>query len=119
MRRLKHGEAAFNSLFAKYKHGAKKRNYAFTITKAEFKALTQRLCYYCGCPPCLIAKKAAGSVGDFVYNGADRADNTRGYELNNVVPCCKNCQFAKRTLTVQEFINWATRLVEHQNKLRL
>ena len=37
--------------------------------------------------------------------GIDRVDNTLGYTSNNVVSCCTECNFMKRTMNYQTFIN--------------
>ena len=41
--------------------------------------------------------------GDYVYNGIDRIDNNKGYTIDNIVPCCAKCNYAKGKLTLQEF----------------
>ena len=47
---------------------------------------------------------------DFRYTGIDRVDNARGYEKDNVVPCCETCNTAKRTMSVDELLEWVTRV---------
>lgn len=37
--------------------------------------------------------------GYFVYNGLDRVNNDLPHTLENCVPCCKFCNFAKNNLT--------------------
>ena len=37
------------------------------------------------------------------FNGLDRIDSSKGYTIDNVVSCCKYCNFAKNDLTVDEF----------------
>lgn len=39
-------------------------------------------------------------------------DNSKGYTLENVVTCCKFCNYAKHTSTYEDFIKWLDRLVE-------
>ena len=51
--------------------------------------------------------------GDYTYNGIDRVDNTRGYTLDNVVPCCFKCNRAKDTMTKEEFLEWVGRVATH------
>jgi len=50
-----------------------------------------------------IKPKNYGKKSDKYYNGIDRIDNTKDYTLDNCVPCCKNCNYAKRTLTQHDF----------------
>ena len=38
------------------------------------------------------------------YNGIDRVDNNRGYEIENVVPCCTSCNSAKMDLSKEDFL---------------
>ena len=37
-------------------------------------------------------------------------DNSKGYSLDNIVPCCKICNRAKSDLTYKDFIEWIRRL---------
>ena len=53
-------------------------------------------------------------INDTVLMGIDRKDNTLGYTLENSVPCCPTCNFAKRGLSVIEFIEWARRVYINQ-----
>jgi hypothetical protein len=83
-----------------------KRNSAkhdWYLTDLEAAKIITQPCDYCG------------SLPD-PYNGIDRVDNTRGYELDNVVPCCMDCNFSKYTRTREEFLNWIKRVYNH-NKL--
>jgi 5-methylcytosine-specific restriction endonuclease McrA len=114
--RLKIGrnEAAKNSLYADYRCNAikRKRNYEFLLTKEEFLNLTSQNCFYCGSPPSSI-KKNTHNNGDYVYNGIDRIDNSKGYVLDNCVPCCKNCNRAKMSLTQEEFKTLITNIYDN------
>ena len=111
--RLPEGIAARNNLYKQYKSASKKRGYKFTLTKEIFFALVKKDCYYCGVEPRQIRRLETGDR--FTYNGLDRVRNAEGYEENNVVPCCKQCNYAKRTLTQAEFYAWIDRLVKHRN----
>ena len=100
MPKLKKGQAALNDLFYSYKYRAKKKNYEFCLTKEEFKNLTSKHCEYCGIEPSHSVDRAyrgrkSRFNGNYIYNGLDRVDNTRGYTIDNVVPCCKNCNSMK------------------------
>lgn len=39
-------------------------------------------------------------------NGIDRKDNQLGYEILNVVSCCKICNIAKNDMKICEFLSW-------------
>ena len=52
---------------------------------------TGDLCHYCG------DKITKGGTG------LDRIDSSIGYRIDNIVTCCKVCNAAKGTLTVEQF----------------
>jgi len=97
-------ESSFNSLWHSYKQSAKVRKYVFEITKEEFRKLTKSDCHYCGCEPYIERISQTAREG-YLYNGIDRKDNKEGYTLKNSLPCCATCNFLKRDLTYDEFIN--------------
>ena len=88
-------------IYGSYKRNAKKRGYNFELTFEDAEDITKRNCYYCNKKPLMVITK---SSVPYFYNGIDRIDNTKGYELSNVVPCCKNCNKAKMDLTYEEFL---------------
>lgn len=102
-----HGVAARNSLLCGYKQSAKDRSLSFTLTEPQFNKLTKSSCYYCGIEPYRVSK---GDNGNYIYNGIDRVDNDRGYDIDNCVPCCKVCNRAKDIMTQQQFIEWVMRV---------
>jgi len=104
-RGLSSGESALNGLFATYKIGAKKRNLIFNLTKKEFIYFTQQNCFYCNTEPKQI-KKNKWDNGNYVYNGIDRIDNTRGYTLDNCVTSCGQCNQAKMDMSYNNFLIW-------------
>ncbi len=109
-RRKSSGEAAFNSLYFDYGYAAKIRNLSFQLTKTQFRKLTKSNCAYCGISPNNIYTKKNAN-GDYIYNGIDRVNNNKGYELDNCVPCCKFCNYAKSKGTKKEFLDWIARLI--------
>jgi hypothetical protein len=62
-----------------------------------------------------VGKDKYAKYGVYIYNGIDRVDNTRGYSIDNCVACCKQCNWAKRELPQQEFIDWIHRVSRHLN----
>ena len=103
------GVASMNYLFSKYKQSANRRGHSFELTKEQFKEITQQDCYYCGAKP---NQKVGMEMlfGEYIHNGIDRVDNNKGYTIDNVVPCCKICNYAKRELTLQEFKGWVKKV---------
>jgi len=108
LQKLPTGEAARNSLYLSYVKRSRERKLDWEIGKEEFSRITKKNCNYCGIKPNQVQK--FGKNSRYVYNGIDRVDNTLGYTTENVVACCKICNFAKRTLSVDEFHDWAKRL---------
>ena len=103
--RLGHGEAAKHRVISDYKSNARARGLSFSLTEDELLRLFAEDCVYCGRNPSNVAKGYPGS-GDFVYSGIDRRDNTRGYESGNCVASCHQCNWAKRDLSAEDFIDW-------------
>lgn len=87
-------ETLRNYLFQRYKTEAERRDYPFCLTFDEFDALLKGTCVYCGSPPSQVVKSA---WDEFQYQGVDRMDNTKGYTVENSVPCCEICNKMKRT----------------------
>jgi len=112
-KRKPYKEASFNALFVKYKHTANKKNIPFELSDKQFKNLTSQDCHYCGIEPSQ-SDSNKNFNGIYIYNGIDRIDNSKGYTLNNCVPCCRNCNYAKNTLSLEEFYSWLDRLFKYQ-----
>lgn len=112
------GEAAFNNIVSMYKKSARDRNLEFSLTNEQFKKLIDNNCALCGVNPSN-EHKIVGGNGSYIYSGIDRVDNNIGYIMGNCVTLCKQCNFAKRNLKVDDFYEWINRLiqfrgVEHQ-----
>lgn len=96
-----------------------KRNYGvMEIDLQTFYNYSQLPCHYCGIEQSnyfnvyLKDKKASQAAKDgahFYYNGIDRLDNTKTHTIDNIVPCCKYCNFAKSKLSLSEFQDWIIR----------
>ena len=117
---LPHGTAFLNMLFSTYKVSASKTNRNFVLTRSEFENLILKRCYYCGAEPkqpewALRTKrlKIHWFNGIPCVNGLDRKNSTQGYTKDNTVPCCKTCNIAKHTMSVDEFITWARQVTAH------
>jgi hypothetical protein len=80
-------------------HGATRR-ILVNLSFEDFQRLNALPCDYC--------KGPLPETG----HGLDRKDNTRGYELDNVVPCCYDCNTMKgKFLTYEEMhLIWERRL---------
>lgn len=78
-----------NGRYHAYKSGAKARNVSFSLTKSQFIELWQKPCTYCG-----------DSIETI---GIDRVDNSIGYTIENIVPCCFTCNSMKKTQSLSDF----------------
>ena len=72
---------------------AKSRKKTFSLDKETYIALISLPCHYC--------RKI--TLGQEIGIGLDRIDNEKGYEVGNVLPCCKECNKHRQdTWTVKE-----------------
>jgi len=111
---LPEGVGMFRALMRNWKRGAKKRGLVWALTEDQARELTSQPCFYCGGLP----SQHWGSYhhrynGVYMYNGLDRVDNARGYEIDNVVPCCFVCNRAKGGLPQTEFLEWIVQAYKH------
>ncbi len=119
--KLPKGMAGFKTLLKNYKEGAVKRGLEYSLTEEDFSKLLKGNCNYCGCKP--NSKTNPGRTvsnrdkwNTYTYNGIDRVDNDKGYTVENSVTCCKTCNFMKRSMDKNEFVNKALEIAEHQLK---
>lgn len=115
------GFTTLNRKFRIYKANAKKRNLNWHLSFDTFKDITCKNCFYCGIEPKLIncyfkingdldTNCSPNLMGRYNrnwinFNGIDRVNSEKGYELNNIVPCCSECNFMKKDLKLTDFIN--------------
>lgn len=114
----KYGLSSKKYIYYDYKSKSKKKGRIFELSFEEFVVLAQQNCFYCGSKPGNV-KKSEHNNGDFVYNGIDRKDNTKGYTIENCVPCCKTCNGAKSKMSYKDFMLWIKNLVYYQNLIRM
>jgi len=110
---LPFGLSQRNAVLGRYKHDAELCGREWALSDEQFDLLTQSDCHYCGIGPSTIMARQRHH-GSFTYNGIDRMDNAVGYVPNNVVPCCKLCQYAKRNMPYEEFKAWLRRAGAYQ-----
>ena len=112
------GEAAKWMAFRQYqKNMARTRGREWCLTLEQFLDITSKPCHYCGLAwsRTVPNKNNHQMYGVYKFNGIDRMNNTAGYTITNSVPCCKFCNRAKDTMTVEEFLEWSDRLYEHRH----
>jgi len=106
--RLNSGLANMRNSIIDYKRHAKERGLEWSLTEDQFAEITKQDCFYCGAKPNNIANHNE-SFGKYIYNGIDRIDNDKGYTIDNVVSCCKNCNRSKYKRTLSEYKDWIKR----------
>lgn len=90
--------------YHRLKEDSLKRKIMLNITETEFLQLIDEPCYYCDNK--LGAKTIYGV-------GLDRIDSFKGYEKDNVLPCCHFCNTLKNyLLTKEEMKKVANLLIE-------
>ena len=93
-------------IFCQYKRAARRKKLEFLLNRDQFVSILKLNCHYCGKSPSNLIKRAARKFSpelQFKYNGIDRVDNARGYKIDNVVPCCRECNTIKHdSLTYDE-----------------
>lgn len=102
--------ATYKSLWRQHKrhHGNKADNkYGWLPFKIWIELVKQR-CFYCGVEPPLRIRCGGIHVP---AHGIDRVDSKRGYEVGNVVPCCRGCNSGKSDGTPEEYIERCRRVV--------
>ncbi len=101
----------------KYRRSALQRGQEMDLDDDVLADLLQQPCHYCGAGPSNLLRGSGNKP--FPYNGLDRVDNGIGYLLDNVVPCCRQCNFAKGSMSYSDFLAWIDRLVAHNASTRL
>ena len=94
----------FSHLYSNYKNtSVNRRGLTFELDKETFRKITSSICHYCGAAPAQFYRLKRRSETYF-YNGIDRVDNSRGYVVDNVVPCCVKCNKMKANMKVTDFL---------------
>ena len=112
-RRKANGVSSRNQVLSRYRNNAKVRGYSWGLSDKQVFDLFSQPCAYCGAAPGNVFH-SRHSTGDFIYSGIDRVDNNRGYEPDNVVPCCGTCNKAKHTMGEEELLESVARVYRHR-----
>jgi hypothetical protein len=112
-----------------YKQRCKRDKLSWDLTDEFFYSLIEQDCHYCGVSPLnpinvymTKAGKARSKNLDTVnggwvkVNGVDRTDSSIGYRPDNVVTCCKICNYAKQQLSMEEFLGWLEQIRSNGRK---
>jgi hypothetical protein len=89
-----------HSIWNRYRQRMKTMRMESTLTEAEFLSFWQQPCHYCG--------SAIATIG------VDRIDSSKGYSLDNCVPCCKVCNQMKWSLGTEEWFDHMLTILKRQ-----
>ena len=87
--------------YANCKRSAVMRNLPFALSIEEYETIITSSCKYCG------------HKDDNEAIGVDRINSLRGYDMTNVVPCCKICNMMKNDLSLDVFIAHVRKIHMH------
>lgn len=82
---------------------------------SDFESLIKKDCFYCGEKPkelTWVTNNKICKKEPIVANGIDRKDPKGHYDLDNCVPCCRDCNVMKMTMTFEEFKSKIKKLYE-------
>lgn len=120
-------ESAYHYLYNQLKKGAKKRNLKWELTREQVRRLVTSSCAYSGHAPSLICfplkhqglSRKNETEAKIVRGGIDRVDSSKGYTMDNVVPCCTTCNTAKMSMSAEAFEKYLLEAGQFQlNKLK-
>jgi predicted RNA-binding Zn-ribbon protein involved in translation (DUF1610 family) len=96
---------AASNLLSKLQRRYLKKGLTSNLNSQELLDLVKRNCHYCNAEPSnLMQYKQIHFSYNFIYNGLDRVDSSKGYIKGNVLPSCKKCNIAKSDLSYNEFL---------------
>lgn len=88
------------SQYLRYKERAVKKNIDFNIDLDDFVSYVKEPCVYCGFNGGIL--------------GLDRIESALGYTTDNVVPCCKVCNYMKFDHTLENWFSYMHQVLEYQ-----
>jgi hypothetical protein len=99
-----------NHLWRTYRSGAVDRGHLWDLSREDFDSLIFGTCRYCGAVESMTSRRHKHVLK---RNGIDRIESSIGYQSDNVVSCCINCNFAKASMSVDQFYAWVYRVASH------
>lgn len=107
----KDGLVNARNCYAGYVKSARRRKITFELSFEQFNVLIRQTCVYCGNNGMNVSNVSLYEDA-FYYNGVDRIDSTKGYITDNMVTCCKICNWTKHTLNAQAYIDHCKKVAE-------
>jgi len=107
-------ELKINHIYSKIKSSAKQRNIKFEISKKFIEKICFENCFFCGGIPDTLGfiKRRNEGYYEFYHSGIDRVNPLLGYIEENCVSCCKKCNWMKRNMTYNEWIDHIKKILE-------
>lgn len=109
-RRMPQNHSEITAIILGYKRHAIDRGFKWKLKRNDVENIIKQNCFYCKSIPANIKKTRNSVNGGLLYSGIDRIDSTRDYTKNNVVPCCRICNYAKSNMDTNTFQEWAIKL---------
>ena len=122
-RKRKPDRVTYTIQYQNHQRSAKERGY-IPLDKDRWKEMVLKECHYCGeidnRNTMAQMSQRKGFVKDVTVeeiamyevpcNGIDRIDSKKGYELDNIVPCCAQCNYMKIQYPQEQFLKKAEQI---------
>ncbi len=116
---------SYRYLFSRYIRNAMNDGKEFSLSIEQFIEIISKNCAHCGFEPrpfnAVIKQKKLTEDEKKEYwvnaNGIDRLNSESGYIEGNVAPCCKDCNYAKRNMTLSEWNGYLNRIYKYRAQL--
>lgn len=96
-----------NARYGNYKRDAKKRGIMWVLDKEDCETLFIENCHYC--------HRTVDEIGSLM--GIDRKDSDYDYTVDNILPCCETCNFAKNDSSYEDYCLYLKTLVRNRKDL--
>lgn len=111
-----------NKVYKNYRDSAKVRGYSWELTDEQFLSLIKQNCFYCGDEPShrhvRFGRNNGRKLSNTAVNGIDRIDSSKGYCIENCVPCCSSCNYMKQAFPQDTFLNQIIKIYNHQKNIK-
>lgn len=97
-------------LYNRYRGDAREKDLPVEVDVITFTDIACLPCDYCNKAPDKLCKVNESS-SKIMYTGVDRKDSNIGYILDNIVPCCTQCNMIKNNLLSYEEMKAVMKLV--------
>ena len=99
------------------RYKAKHKRLDWDLDVASWYKLVKSDCYLCGSKPGNVftvhhENRTINGL-TFVYQGLDRIDNSKGYVIGNVAPCCIKCNSIKSKQKLSGLANQIKKIQNH------